>query len=62
MADRVDLTSDLSEALTQRSFVTVHDRSRVLADVAVMVADGREAIADIDVLRHQAGVLGPVAS
>jgi hypothetical protein len=34
----------------------------VLADVAVMLADGGEAIADIDVLRHQSGVLGPVAS
>jgi hypothetical protein len=27
-----------------------------------MLADGGEAIADIDVLRHQAGVLGSVAS
>lgn len=34
----------------------------MLADVAVMLADGGEAIADIDVLRHQSGVLGPVAS
>ena len=40
----------------------VHDRGRVLADVAVMLADGGEAIGDIEVLRHQAGVLGPVAS
>ncbi len=31
-------------------------------DVAVMLADGGEAIADIDVLRHQSSVLGPVAS
>ncbi|WP_235509252.1 hypothetical protein [Terrabacter sp. Soil810] len=28
----------------------------------VLLADGGEAIAAIDVLRHQAGVLGPVAS
>lgn len=34
----------------------------MLADVAVMLADGGEAIADIDVLRHQSIVLGPVAS
>jgi len=34
----------------------------VLADVAVMLADGGEAIADIEVLRHQTEVLGPVAS
>ncbi|WP_298891763.1 transposase, partial [uncultured Serinicoccus sp.] len=46
----------------RRSFVPVHDRGQVLSDVAVMLADGGEAIADIDVLRHQGGVLGPVAS
>ena len=62
LADRTGLTSELSKAMTRRSFVPVHDRGRVLADVAVMLADGGEAIADIDVLRHQAGVLGPVAS
>ena len=48
--------------MARRNFVPGHDRGRVLADVAVMLADGGEAIADIDVLRHQAGVLGPVAS
>ena len=31
-------------------------------DVAVLVAGGGQAIADIDVLRHQSLVLGPVAS
>ncbi|MGL5851576.1 MAG: hypothetical protein ACRCZD_12415 [Phycicoccus sp.] len=34
----------------------------MLTDVAVMLADGGEVIADIDVLRHQGEVLGPVAS
>ena len=34
----------------------------VLTDVAVLLADGGEAISDIDVLRHQGQVLGPVAS
>jgi hypothetical protein len=48
--------------MARRSFVPVHDRGRVLIDVAVMIADGGEAIADIDVLRHQAPVLGRVAS
>ncbi len=62
LADRTGLTSELSKAMTRRSLVPVHDRVRVLADVAVMLADGGEAIADIDVLRHQASVLGPVAS
>ena len=48
--------------MARHSFTPVHDRGRVLVDVAVMIADGGEAIADIDVLRHQSGVLGPVAS
>ena len=62
LADRTGLTADLSKALKRRSFTPVHDRGRVLVDVAVMLADGGEAIADIEVLRHQAPVLGPVAS
>jgi hypothetical protein len=62
LADRTGLTAELSKALTRRSFVPVHDRGQVLVDVAVMIADGGEAIADIDVLRHQSSVLGPVAS
>jgi len=62
LGDRTGLTDQLSKALARRSFVPVHDRGRVLVDVAVMIADGGEAIADIDVLRHQGGVLGAVAS
>ena len=62
LADRTGLTTELSKAMVRRSFSPVHDRGRVLVDVAVMLADGGEAIADIDVLRHQTGVLGPVAS
>ena len=62
LADRVGLTGGLSTALTRRSFRPVHDRGRVLVDLAVLLADGGEAIADIDVLRHQRQVLGPVAS
>ncbi len=62
LADRTGLTAELSKAMARRSFVPVHDRGRILADVAVMLADGGEAIADIDVLRHQSGVLGAVAS
>ena len=62
LADRTGLTGELSKAMVRRNFNPGHDRGRVLADVAVMLADGGEAIADIDVLRHQSGVLGPVAS
>jgi hypothetical protein len=62
LADRVGLTQALSAALTRRGFWPMHDRGRVLTDVAVMIADGGEAIADIEVLRHQGEVLGPVAA
>ena len=63
LAENTGLTGALSIAMARRSFVpSVHDRGQVLTDVAVMLADGGEAISDIDVLRHQDGVLGPVAS
>lgn len=62
LADRTGLAEQLSKVMARRSFVPIHDRGRVLTDVAVMIADGGEAIADIDVLRHQSSVLGPVAS
>lgn len=62
LADRTGLTGGLAAAMARHSFTPVHDRGRVLVDVAVMIADGGEAIADIDVLRHQSCVLGPVAS
>ena len=62
LADRTGLTGEISKALTRRSFSPRHDRGRVLVDVAVMLADGGEAIADIDVLRHQSPLLGAVAS
>ena len=62
LADRTGLTKELSKATRQRSFVLVHDRGQVLIDVAVVLADDGEAIGDINVLRHQGQVLGPVAS
>ena len=55
-------TAELSTALNRRCFTPVRDRGQVLVDVAVMLADGGEAIADIDVLRHQSTVWGSVAS
>ena len=62
LADRVGLTDALSGALARFGFTPTHDRGRVLVDVAVLIAGGGEAIADIDVLRHQGEVLGSVAS
>ena len=62
LADRVGLTDGLSSALAQRGFVPVHDRGRVWVDLATMLAAGGEAITDIDALRHQESLMGPVAS
>jgi len=62
LADRAGLTDALSGALARRGRWPVHDRGRVLVDLAVMIADGGEAICDIDVLRHQREVFGAVAS
>ena len=62
LADRTGLTDALSTAVARRGFIPVHDRGRVLVDVATMITAGGEAIGDIDTLRHQRDVLGPVAS
>lgn len=48
--------------LARTGVFPVHDRGRVLVDLAVMIADGGEALCDIDVLRHQGEVFGPAAS
>jgi Transposase DDE domain group 1 len=62
LADRTGLTGALSGSLARRDWWPSHDRGRVLTDLAVMIADGGEAICDIDVLRHQDELFGPVAS
>jgi hypothetical protein len=62
LADRAGLTESLSTALALRGFTPGHDRGQVWVDVAVMLTAGGEAIADIDALRHQSGLFGPVAS
>jgi hypothetical protein len=62
LADQVGLTAELSGAMARRRFIPIHDRGRVLIDVAVMLADGGESISDIGVLRHQSDALGLVAS
>ncbi len=62
LADRTGLTGGLSWALARRGFTPQHDRGRVFSDLAVAIADGATAISDIDTLRHQEELLGPVAS
>ena len=62
LADRAGLTGALSGALARRGFSPVHDRGRVLTDLAVAIADGAATIGEIDTLRHQGELFGPVAS
>ena len=62
LADRSGLTGRLSGATARRGFEPVHDRGRVLADTAVMIADGGRVLSDLAVLRDQGELFGPVAS
>jgi hypothetical protein len=63
LADATDLSTALGEALAPlRQRDRGHDPGRVALDLAVMLADGGEAIADLAVLRNQSDLFGPVAS
>jgi hypothetical protein len=61
LADKTGLTGGLSKALASRRLL-VHDRGRVLADLACAIADGAEVISDFRVMADQGGLFGPVAS
>jgi hypothetical protein len=63
LADATGLTTAVSDALLPlRQRASGHDPGRIALDVAVMLADGGEAIADLAVLRGQEELFGPVAS
>ena len=63
MADRVGLSSAYSAAVPWTGErAPVHDRGRLLAQVAVMLAAGGRCVADIAALRDQPALFGPVAS
>jgi Transposase DDE domain group 1 len=61
LADKTGLTGGLSRALAC-SRLLVHDRGRVVADLACAIADGSEVISDFRVLAVQKELFGPVAS
>jgi hypothetical protein len=63
LADAVGLTAGLSAAMapTKRRR-RGHDRGGVLLDVALSIADGGEAIADLATLRNEPTLFGEVAS
>jgi hypothetical protein len=63
LADATGLTDGLSAAMAPTKRRTRgHDRGQVLADLAVMIADGGDAISDLAVLRNQPELFGEVAS
>lgn len=62
IADRTGLAVGLSWALARSGFVPVHDRGGILADTAVLIADGGRVLSDLATLRDQAELFGPVAS
>ncbi|WSN64882.1 IS1380 family transposase [Streptomyces sp. NBC_01361] len=63
LADATGLTSAYSTALGPlRPRGTGHDPGRIATDLAVMLADGGEAITDLALLRDQGEVFGPIAS
>ena len=63
LADATGLSSAFSDALAGlRQRQGGHCPGRIAVDVAVMLADGGEAIADLAVLRDQSALFGRVAS
>jgi hypothetical protein len=63
LAEVTSLTSVLGDALRRlRPRGTGHAPGRIAVDLAVMLADGGEAIADLALPRDQPEVSGPVAS
>ena len=61
LAGKTGLTGGLSRALASDRLL-VHDRGRVLADLACAIADGAEVISDFRVMGDQREVFGLVAS
>jgi hypothetical protein len=61
LADNIGLTGGLSGALASRRLL-VHDRGRVLVDLACAIADGAEVISDFRVIADQGELFGQVAS
>ena len=61
LSDNIGLTARLSRALASDRLL-VHDRGRVLADLACAIGDGAEVISDFRVMGDQQGLFGLVAS
>ena len=63
LADRLGLTAGLGAAMAPtRRRPSAHDPGRVVRDLAVMLADGGDCLADLGALRDQVDLHGVVAS
>jgi hypothetical protein len=61
LADKTRLSGGLARALASARLL-VHDRGRVLADLACAIADGARVISDFRVMADQGELFGLVAS
>ena len=61
LADKTGLTGGLSRALATPRLL-IHDRGRVVTDLACAIADGSEVISDFRVMADQKELFGLVAS
>ena len=63
VADRIGLTRALSVAVGELGLrAGSHDRGRVIRDLAVMLADGGDCLADLRAVSDQAVLFGATAS
>ena len=62
IADRLGLTSALDRELGRSRALARHSPGRVIRDLAVMLADGGDALCDLAAVRDQQALFGPVAS
>lgn len=62
MADAIGLTDGLVRGLRVHSRSVLHEPGRIVRDIAVMLADGGDALSDLGALRDQGVLFGPVAS
>jgi len=62
LADAIGLTDALVKGLSVHSRGVRHEPGRVVRDIAVMLADGGDALTDLGALRDQGALFGQVAS
>ncbi len=62
LADRLGLTGGLIQGLRVHSRRVLHEPGRIVRDIAVMLADGGDALTDLGALRDQPVLFGEVAS